>query len=310
MPAYRRIRRVARPVSDLMPRYQLLDLPSGPAPGGEQPVRLALGGCHASQLTRRRPRDDTVAQRLGELGKALQRFGHAKALFRPSRSVAEQSLDVLGEERPKRMPAVFQLTRRSSGKRGRPLPGMRTKILWQDASTVGQRTSRAFVGSTGGTSSTRFIREKTNGHASRTARRRSATTTGSVYVTSSSATSRGTAPRKRSFAYASTMVAAWASSTCGLRSSHWPVADLSCSRPYSMARATPTRAKEDRGATLDLQITNGRLLRCLSLEAQSAMGLADPGPPWRLQTWRWDPASHHMKILRTVPSQCGKGKEW
>jgi hypothetical protein len=66
------------------------------------------------------------------------------------------------------------------------------------------------------------------------------------------------------------------------------------------------------GATLDLQIKKGRLLRCLSLRAMSSMGLAKggPGPPWRLQTWRWDPEGRHVKLLRTVPSQCGKGKEW
>jgi hypothetical protein len=70
--------------------------------------------------------------------------------------------------------------------------------------------------------------------------------------------------------------------------------------------------REDKGATLELKIADGRLLRCLSLRPMAAEGLAKggPGPPWRLQTWRWDPDSHHMKLLRTVPSQCGKGKEW
>jgi hypothetical protein len=67
-----------------------------------------------------------------------------------------------------------------------------------------------------------------------------------------------------------------------------------------------------RGATLDVQIAKGQLIRCISIRPDSSMGLAKdgPGPPWFLQHWHWNAATGHMDMESSRKSTCGRGKSW
>src|SRR5258706_10735407 len=85
--------RITRPVT----RYHLFDLPGRATLRRLQPLSLVVGRGHARELTRRRPGDGTVAQRLIELGQPLEGFGHAETFLRPAGAIAKEAFDVFGE---------------------------------------------------------------------------------------------------------------------------------------------------------------------------------------------------------------------
>ena len=97
MTAERWIGRVVRLVTGLATRNELFDLAKRSAARNGEPSALALWSCDTRELAPGGPRYGTSTQCFSKVRQRFKRFRYAESLFGPSRTVAEESFDVLGE---------------------------------------------------------------------------------------------------------------------------------------------------------------------------------------------------------------------
>ena len=90
---------VVRAIAGRMSGHQLFDITARTPTSHLQPLGLVLRGRDARQLTNDGPGDGSIAQRLRDRRKTVERLGHADSLLGPAGPIAEEALDVFGEAR-------------------------------------------------------------------------------------------------------------------------------------------------------------------------------------------------------------------
>ena len=105
----RRIRRIRRPITRLVPRYQLLDLANVLLLHSAEPLFLCLGRDHAAELARARERQCALFHLLAQCRNLLDDLGHAKPPDRRSTGVTQLALHVFDQARVAVRPPEHQV---------------------------------------------------------------------------------------------------------------------------------------------------------------------------------------------------------